>query len=727
MELPKASAEQQNVIQQLSDKNVVVDSVAGSGKTTTILHVAKEYKTDNILLLTYNKRLKMETRTKVSLLEYNNIEVHSYHSFCVKYYDNKCFTDYEIIKIIDRDNERKKKFRYDIIILDEAQDMSPLYYELVCKIIRDSSDSSMITTDSNMTKVAKLCILGDRYQSIFEFNKADDRFITYADKLFNFGTENNWATVSLSTSFRITHEIARFINRCLLDGSPLANNEKDRIKAAKSGIKPRYRICDCFKDSTKKGNRNVLNDYIPYREVKSYLQKYGHDDIFILAPSVRSERSPVRLLANKLTKEGIPIYVPNTDDERLDEDILKGKIAFSTFHQVKGLERKVVIVFNFDDSYFKYYKKGKSPYVCPNELYVATTRAKECLTVLHHYSNDFLPFLKKSKLKKYTDFYNDHRFQKAAPTTADSMVQEVPVTELTRYVPSSVLANACTYLEVITVEKKGDKIKIPVTTKQGLLHENVADITGTAIPAYYEYVTQDKMTIFDKLDTVVTVPTATAAVTNDYMFVNDMEDISMEDDDTLIDNDNDDSDDKDLTKLTPEKLLRLSNEYCAHKSGYVYKLNQIKEYNWLTTKNLEMCVDRLINRVSSAGQFEVLMKLQGGKPLLNKVIVGYIDCVDNDTVWEFKCTEELGEEHVIQLAIYSTMVQLKYPDKKFKFYLYNILTSECKQVLITKENGIKMLELLVHTKYNKSDKDTDAVFLSNMNSIREFYFDNSVE
>ncbi len=36
---------------------------------------------------------------------------------------------------------------------------------------------------------------------------------------------------------------------------------------------------------------------------------------------------------------------------------MKDKLVFSTFHQVKGLERKVVIVYSFDDSYFDFYQR----------------------------------------------------------------------------------------------------------------------------------------------------------------------------------------------------------------------------------------------------------------------------------------------------------------------------------------------------------------------------------
>ena len=46
--------------------NVIVDSVAGSGKTTSIIYIAKSLKKKRILLLTYNSKLKIETKERVN-------------------------------------------------------------------------------------------------------------------------------------------------------------------------------------------------------------------------------------------------------------------------------------------------------------------------------------------------------------------------------------------------------------------------------------------------------------------------------------------------------------------------------------------------------------------------------------------------------------------------------------------------------------------------------------
>ena len=82
--LPNISLEQQNIIKLLEEQNnVIVESVAGSGKTTTNLYIAKSFPKLNILLLTYNAKLKVETRDRIDSLNITNIETHSYHSFCI--------------------------------------------------------------------------------------------------------------------------------------------------------------------------------------------------------------------------------------------------------------------------------------------------------------------------------------------------------------------------------------------------------------------------------------------------------------------------------------------------------------------------------------------------------------------------------------------------------------------------------------------------------------------
>jgi hypothetical protein len=103
--LAEASLEQKIIINAIKTNNVKVNSVSGSGKTTTVLHMAKELHKESILLLTYNARLKLETRKRKNELGLNNLSVDSYHSFCVGNYNRKCFKDSVIIKILEENSK----------------------------------------------------------------------------------------------------------------------------------------------------------------------------------------------------------------------------------------------------------------------------------------------------------------------------------------------------------------------------------------------------------------------------------------------------------------------------------------------------------------------------------------------------------------------------------------------------------------------------------------------
>jgi hypothetical protein len=581
--LSPASKEQIDIINAIKTNNVKVNSVAGSGKTTTVLHMAQILDNESILLLTYNARLKIDTRKKKKDLGLNNLDIDSYHSFCVGHYNNKCFKDSVIIKLLKENTKPIKKINYSIIVIDEAQDMNKLYYKLVNKIIND-----------NM-KDCRICIIGDKYQCIYQFKQADFRFITIADKIFK-PNELEWKELKLSTSFRITNQMADFINYCVMGFN--------YINAQKSGNKVRYIMTETF-------------DYQrPIEEVMYYLEDCHYDDIFIIAPSIKKGKndSPIRVLANALTKFDIPIHVPTDDDERLDEDIIRGKIVFSTFHQVKGLERKNVIVYGFDESYFQIFNKDADPNICPNELYVAITRGSENLTIFHNTQKNYVPFLNEDLLEKYTHYERNRLktvYESGKTITLD-------VSEITKHLPSEIVNKATEYFEKVEIKKKEKFIDIPIKTKQGNLHEYVAEINGILIPSYFEYVNNNKMTIYDIL-----------------MNKNLIIDIKLSMD------------------MPTSDLLKLATIYSAFSSGYFYKIKQIKNYDWMEDAKLDDAVDRLELVINKNARFEV--EVSNPELKFGKVIVGRMDCMDGDTVWEFKCTRELDSDHFIQLAIYALL------------------------------------------------------------------------
>lgn len=646
--LPKASDEQKAALTGLTKGNVVIESVAGSGKTTTVLFMAKVFK-QKLLLLTYNAKLKLETREKAQQLGLDNIEIHSYNSFGVSYINHHCCTDEGIIQYIESirfvpDGVYKYLFpQYSIIIVDEAQDMTPVFFEMV-KSIRNQSPNTLI------------CILGDEKQNIYAFNKADSRFITMAERVFG---GINWSRVKLSTSYRITTQMADFINNCVL--------KSEHMRAVKNGVLPRY-IYLKFK-----------SDYL-LNEIVKYLGVYRPDDIFILAFSVRgSNNSPVKRLANALSSKGVPVYMPNDDNRKLDDDVLRGKVVFSSFHQAKGLERKVVIVMGFDASYYLYYNKNARKDTCPNEIYVAITRASEHLLLVHSSDQDYLPFINKDLIPIFCNIVGIKGKNK------EPLDQErsIAVVELIRHISSDLLSKCIAMLKIDVVCPGDEHIHIPVKTEQkdlygDTLFEEVSDITGTAIPAYYQYSTTRKMDI--ARDIAIELGADLPA-------------------------------DLHLPLRSPEHLLKIANYYNAIRSNLVYKINQIHQYTWLSRENLENATRRLAARLGPNPVMETGFRMN----LMGRTISGYIDAIthtddDNGILWEIKCTNELTSEHMLQLAIYALMHRLA-TGKVYIYYLYNVMTDEIKQLTADLDTFIIIAGNLIHKKYHASETISDEEFI----------------
>ena len=169
------SEEQQYVVNNIiSGKNVVVDACAGSGKSTTILSCAKQFTDKTFLQMTFNKSLRKEILEITEKNCISNIIIHTFHSIAVHYYYSQAYDDNGIRKIL-RENMPPKLFtlpKIDVLVLDECQDMSILYFQLMVKIMMD------------MKHPFQLFILGDKRQGIYEYKGAHNGFLTNASRFW---------------------------------------------------------------------------------------------------------------------------------------------------------------------------------------------------------------------------------------------------------------------------------------------------------------------------------------------------------------------------------------------------------------------------------------------------------------------------------------------------------------------------------------------------------------
>lgn len=732
--LPPLSEEQKKIVTSVtSGSNLIIDSVAGSGKTTTILGISKSvletYPDSYLLILTYNSRLKDETRRKCGGLGLTHVETHSYHAFCHKFYDAGIKDDQGIINLIKHNmkpmtKENQALIKFNTIIIDECQDMSLLYHYLVKKIITDLCHPNV-----------QIIVLGDRYQMIYDFMGCDQRYLTYACYLYN--THRVWENYRLSVSYRLTNEIANFVNYVML-GCPPENPQTQRINTVRAGLKVQYLVANPFSVpisiienlliNPKKEKQNNQGDDVTSSEaeavekVSDLTKRYKPDDIFILAPSVKAKgtgmntEKPIVRFANRLSRKGIPVYHPSSDDETPSEEALKGKVGVCTFHSVKGLERKVTIIFGFDNSYFAFFKKDQNPLVCTNDLYVATTRSSELLIVIQGDDTLPLPFLKLDLINKYCDLYGQ---MKEIKTFDSSKARTINVTDLTAHLPSTVLHHALSLVKFHVVSNPRDEINLGSVTDSSHteIKEYVSDINGLIVPSIYEM----KMT---GTSTIITF------IKQHFL----KEGLIDEDGPNIIVNDKssrllNQREQARICQLLTKKDLSLTDisyltvAYDALRTGYIVRLNQISNFSWLEQRQNEVrkCSEILEIEINKSGikeAKEVLFETDITVPMTvcgsDFVIRGRMDIITNDHIWEIKCTKSLRPEHLIQLAVYAYMISLKDRSNWFnyRYQLLNVLTGEC-VILDPSSNLYSLVYMLIYEKcIRKYTPKTDQQFIS---------------
>lgn len=668
-DLPPASEEQENIINLISHHHVLVDSVAGCGKTTTVIHTALRYPEKKMLILMYNKRLKEETKKKIKGLSLPNVEVQNFHSFYVRHYEGESFTDVGLSHVLSRNMPPKVPYHYDIIIVDEAQDLKLIFFRSLCKIIHDQLEGGA---------EPHIMILGDKFQNVYKFLGSDERFLLHAPRIFTMPgiAPVEWREAQLSISYRLTRQTASFINHCALG--------YERIRAIKDGPVVQYIICNLFSH--------------PSKIVAAMIEKYGYENIFIVSNSVRSAKSPLRHIANNLSKQKIPIFVPQSDDADIDEKVIKGKLVFTTYNQTKGLERECVMVFNVDE--WNPHKGDDTP----NAVYVAMTRAKTQLILFHSNKSNYANFIRRKEIPKYGNLTIMGKY-KPEELASRPERDSVPVGQLIEYLSGDVIDKACSYFSTRSATDDCATINIPTTVIEGELHEEVSDITGVMIPAYYEFVTTGQTQIYVHMDfkhrSIVKEPVNR------------------------------------IGAGTPDgiaRLLHMANVYISADSGYVHKLAQISKYDWVKPQDLEMLTPRLRKHVGSTeNMYEY--KVHTITSIHGKHIAGSIDCVSKTRdgtgyrIYEFKCVSTLKRTHLIQLAIYAYLLEKGMLMDKYeeigalprKYLLLNLLTGKYYRLVFELENLEKMVQFLVLTKFIIKSEKPDSQFFSECLSMVEEY------
>jgi hypothetical protein len=716
--LDTMSDEQSVVYQHIKNgDNVIVDACAGSGKSTCILSIAKEMPDVKFLQLTYNAMLRREIVSKITKLKLTNLEVHTFHSLSVKFFLDTAFTDTGIRKILSEKMKPRKGIpQFHVLVLDEAQDMTLLYFQFI------------VYFSKLMGHPIQILVLGDYMQGLYEFKGSDIRFLTNAPdiwKQYPLLANSIFHECTLQMSYRITQPMADFVNNVMLG--------ETRLLACREGVPVVYL-------------RRVKHQTITYvcSKIISLIRSgdAAPSDFFILANSVNGIKSKIRNIENSLVENNIPCHVPIFENDKGDERVTEGKVVFSTFHSSKGRQRPYVFVVGFDNSYFMFSGRDLPRDTCPNTLYVACTRASKGLTVIEDDSWNTdrpLEFLKMNhymmKSQPYIDFnglpqllFYKKKDEDVEPVTTHSTTP----TELIKFIQESFLEEITPILDRIFVQvtQPMEEIEIPsvIKTRSGY-HEEISDLNGIAIPM-----------IFFDTHNISGNDGANTLLSLMHMNILEMKDNHH----TFLR--------KAVSELpqhinTPSEYLLLANTHAAIEECLYSKINQIHndEYIWLDGKMIDKSMERMnniigeecygVNRAEPFIETYIIKQSENDKHKhTDSVLAMYFptgelfrftartDLITDDSVWELKCTSQISIDNLLQVVIYAwlwrhCMEDIENLKNIREFKLFNIKTGEILRLESSTEDLTIIMVALLRSKYGKKIAKTKDMFINDCHNI----------
>lgn len=710
--LPPPSEQQAEALETFAREkcNLIINACAGSGKTTLILMLAQRHPEMEFLILMYNKFLARDTRARAEAIGVRNVTIGTIHHFGYKYYIPECRTDFGLKRVFQNNIPFIRELpKPDVIVVDEAQDLNP-----IMKMFLDRFFNDLVNSQTRFSP--RMVILGDERQLLYEFKDADSRFLTAADKEVIFGYINRypWKNAKLDASNRLTPPHAAFINGVMnRPTDKKIYSARQTLRSGESAYNlPLYVIGNPFKEPYLQIERLLALGYLP-------------EDILVLAPSIRIAReTPMKVLCSKLVAGKRPVFVSESDDAEFDDSAARGKICCCTPYQAKGIERKAVIVMNFDETYPRFYSPEAQERMS-NALFVALTRASEELILIQNHSEKPLPFIEPSLLRTYCRVLGvqaqpsqkpSQNF-KNAPTDLGQQPLTFAVTTLTRHCSTELIEKAISHLNLEPIIPAGYGPPRPAGNIKDIygLPLSVVAITGTAASSLHEWHSRRSFSLIETVKDALNGDfyhrcrsagggrSVRQIISHKHM--SKIQSVS-----------------KNFNchgSISVADILYTATVHNACMSGYVHKLGTISStsYNWVTAEHareISRTIDEHIPRCSRV-EYEYLaetrfptVRVINDEELDEEhkgiVLQGVADLVieDKRQVLEIKYGE-VTPEHIIQVALYNAILGKNQNDgPPWEAYVLSVWSGHFVKVSPKTSHSFRsIIQLLVDAKVRK--------------------------
>lgn len=644
--LPIPSDEQNEIILNFkAGYNLKIEAVAGAGKTTSLLYLARIVTNDfncKSLILTYNKGLQLEIQNRIDSCGLN-CQAYTYHGYASKIYRKSINNDKILRQYLNTEPENNPQI--PVLLLDEVQDMNEDYHKLVNKITYQGQ---------------LLCVVGDRHQNINEYMGSSEKYLINYERYFSTG--RLWKELTLRTSYRLTPSIANFVNKNIINQELIipGNFKYDDIK-------PLY-----YYSEWNFSNENILANLV---------KKFGADEIVIMKASVsnislnKKGSSSLCPLGKLISNNSKDIKFCIRDNEALSEKEMKGKILLSSFNTMKGKEKNCVILYGVNESYFKYYEKDwpDDKKSLPNILYVACTRAKNCLILVQDDKN---PHLRTTNTTIISETCNviGCKDDKKESNIIKKKKDNYSITDVIKHRTTTDLIKLLELIKITEINPTSQPLKYENIIQFGGHYEDLKVFYGILIPVIAEYKTKGDI----RFDECMPLPDESNEMTEPLHIVKRFN--------QLVSN----------KSKTYNEWMELVVINTSLLSGHYFMVDQITNYHWVDINFIEECVNRLLQTIPNDGNYEVstvIKKFNIDKTKYNKYnLTGEIDYLTSNDIWEFKNATNLSDEYKIQTAAYISLYYLQHK-KLLPGKLFNFRTLEL--IEITIDNPETFIDVLM--------------------------------
>lgn len=712
---------------------------AGAAKTTTALLLAKGCPQKYFLVLTYNTELACEMRERCKQCGLTNIDCQTIHAQIAQSSHRKCFTDRMLIEQLRRwqNGGTLKRLTVDVLILDEAQDLRPTFYEAITYMMPATR--------------CQIIGMGDPKQLLYDYHKDDaatDMYLRHMQKYFgDYVRTDLWRECCLSISFRLTPKRTGFVNQ-IWNTSIVPGNTKDPDTPVE------YWHMGAYDPAFRERLVQIFDAHKP-------------DDILIIShqnlKSKTGKERPLSCHINKLidikNEQGLQKYkFAIKDHDAEGKASTENKIRVFTMCASKGLTVPVAIVFGFD-----MYRGRQAPI---NQVCVALSRASERLIVVHTKDNrgqpnSYYPGLSSSILRDMiadgTVVAPDGVPEDITYTPEPPKPEALPVTAIT-HISAMTQMRLIEYCTVTTLQEPQPPMPLETvrTFRTGVspTQEEFSAIYGTAIPFALKWKRIRRIPEVEHiLNRILIVQREiynearlydTLAMRGVHLTPLEMQTIHARFEEfhsdapfawmpgsRVIDMLKMEQGCGNLPSLEhlgiydemryerafpqqfldiirekyakpnkePPDFMILANTICAYDSTHELMTQMGSNYDWVNDQVFLRALEIFEEHVPAECTFEVQRHHTFDPPVESQdrcyqAIIGVLDALHEDsTVFELKFTSSITDEHILQTMLYVSMQICEKHQDTGKGILLNARTEECLRIDVTRERAFEVLRM----------------------------------